>query len=77
VKLDVDLVDSQHGDRVLFEAQLLLASRGPQTPSSIGQHVAKATGLAGVVVRETLNTHRRRFESLPDGRLGLSPEALA
>jgi hypothetical protein len=73
---DAELIDSQNGDRVLFEAQLLLEDHAPLGVEEIVRRVAASTGRDEQHVRAGLRAHQRRFSKLPDGRLTLSEEAL-
>lgn len=73
--LDVELIDSQYGDRVLFEAQLALVANSLEVGEFV-RRVAKGTSRDEQQVRAVLRSHRRRFQRLPDGRLTLSAEAL-
>jgi hypothetical protein len=75
-QLDVALVTSQFGDRVLFEAQLTLVEDGPQSLEQLLGHVIPAVQRDETYVRKVLRENKARFRKLADGRIALSEEAL-
>lgn len=74
--LDVDLVKSQFGDRVLFEAHLTLIEDGPQTMEQLLGWVISAVQRDEVYARSVLREDKARFHKLSDGRVTLGDEAM-
>src|SRR5689334_22659587 len=60
-QLDTNLIKSQFGDRVLFEAQLTLIEEGPQTLDLLLRHLISVVQRDEVYVRRVLRQHKARF----------------